>query len=257
MRICERCSAKLAPAAANGVGRGSVSIRAGWWLFQPFPSVPAVRFVRVPCFSLRNAKTQTLKLTSTDGATDVSLVRLSRLLSHFGWWLVDGWSSHEAESAVMAGEGMKMLVQHLKEYKDSTSAEIQYLKSKIKALKEQHELVSEEIEEREEQIEEHDRIINNLQSVNSRKYRAEERSDWQTLVESLNEDRDYLNKDLQDIEAATNIFVEEVRTLCVSVCLGPGACVCRGLALRCSTLLWCFFFFWDVLTLCLVERQAI
>jgi hypothetical protein len=111
----------------------------------------------------------------------------------------------------MSGEGMKMLVEHLKEFKDSTSREIEDLGSKIKVLRAQHEAMSEEVEEREAQIEEHDRVVGNLQSVNSRKYRAEERGDWQTLVESLNQDREYLSKDLADINAATTSLTAEVR----------------------------------------------
>ncbi len=105
---------------------------------------------------------------------------------------------------------MKMLVEHLKEFKDSTSREIEDLGSKIKVLRAQHDAMAEEVEEREAQIEEHDRVVGNLQSVNSRKYRAEERGDWQTLVESLNQDREYLSKDLADINAATTALTAEV-----------------------------------------------
>ena len=110
----------------------------------------------------------------------------------------------------MADDSMKLLVQHLKEYKDSTAAEIHYLNSKILALKEQNDVMIEEVEEREIQLKEHDNIIRNLQSANNRKYRAEERSDWQSLVESLNEDRDYLNRDLSDIQSATQQYEEQV-----------------------------------------------
>ena len=120
---------------------------------------------------------------------------------------------------------MNMLVQHLKAYKDSTSKEIEYLRSKIAALKQQHELVEEEVAEREEEILEHDQVIRNLESVNSRRYRAEERNDWQTLVESLNEDREYLSKDLVEIQAATDTFSQQVRPrLCA--CASTCRCIC-------------------------------
>ena len=114
----------------------------------------------------------------------------------------------------MAGQGMKMLVAHLQEYKDTTANEIACLQSKIAALCAHHELVTDELEERQEDIKDHDAIIDNLQSVNSRKYRAEERGDWQTLVESLNEDRGFLHKDLEDIEEATAKLDEEASIFC-------------------------------------------
>jgi hypothetical protein len=103
-----------------------------------------------------------------------------------------------------------MLVVHLQEYKQSAAREMEYLQSKIQALQQQHELMVEEVEERQESIEHHDRVIRNLQSVNSRKYRAEERGDWQTLVQSLNEDRDYLHRDLAEIQEATAEFCKQV-----------------------------------------------
>lgn len=110
----------------------------------------------------------------------------------------------------MSSDGVKMLVKHLQDYKQSTLLEIESLQSKNRALEAQHEVIMDELEERKEAITEHERLVNNLQSLNSRKYRAEERDDWQTLVESLNEDRDFLHKDLEDIDKSTTKCIHEV-----------------------------------------------